>query len=136
MLSAHAKTDMIPWIHRLTFLVALAVAHVACVTPSVPIPPPSPEKVIFALDGDSGSATFRYGSDPSFSGAVVYVFNRDVGEGVITTAESDGSVSETAPFPAIAGDEIVITFETGAELSSTCVTIADGPSNSGLECEQ
>lgn len=127
---------MILWIHRFTLLVALAVAHVACGSPSVPIPPPSPEKVSFALDEDSGSATFSYGSDPSFGGAIVSIFNREVGEGIITTAESDGTVSETAPFPAILGDEIVITFDTGADLSSTCVTIANGQSNSGLECEQ
>ena len=127
---------MTSWLHRLSLLVALAIGHVACVTPSVPIPPPSPEKVFFALDADEGSATFRYGPDPSYGGAVVYVFNRVAGEGIITTAESDGSVLDSQPFPATEGDEIVITFETEAQLASTCVTIRDGQSSSGLECEQ
>jgi len=127
---------MTSWLHRLSLLIALAIGHLACVTPSVPIPPPSPENVFFALDADTGFATFRYGPEPSFAGAVVYVFNRDAGEGIITTAESDGSVLDTPPFPAIEGDEIVITFESEAQLGSTCVTIRDGQSNSGLECEQ
>ncbi|MCP4449021.1 MAG: hypothetical protein GY811_27355 [Myxococcales bacterium] len=127
---------MTRWLQRLAFLALLALSIQACVTPSVPIPPPSPEKVFFALDGDIGSATFRYDPDPSFARAIVYVFNRDVGQGIITTAEIDGSVSQTEPFPALEGDEIVITFETEYQLSSTCVTIRDGQSSSGFECEQ
>lgn len=127
---------MTTWLHRVALLIALAIGPFACVTPSVPIPPPSPEKIIFALDVDTGSATFSYGPDASYGGAVVYVFNRDAGEGIITTAEENGSVLESPPFPAILGDEIVITFETEAQLSSTCVIIRDGQSSSGFECEQ
>lgn len=91
---------------------------------------------MFALDSDAGTATFQFDPDPSYGGAVVYVFNRDVGEGIITTADIDGSVSQTPPFPAVEGDEIVITFELETQIGSTCVTIRDGRSNSGLECEQ
>ena len=127
---------MIRRLQRLALLVALATGLCACVTPSVPIPPPTPEKIFFALDGDTGVASFRYGPDPSYALAVVYVFNRDVGQGVITTAENDGSVLMTEPFPALEGDEIVVTFETESQLSSTCVTIRDGQSSSGLECVQ
>ncbi len=127
---------MTRWPPRLSLLLVLVWGLGACVTPSVPIPPPTPDKVIFALDTDTGSATFRFDADASYANAVVYVFNRDVGEGIITTAAADGSVAPTPPFPAIEGDEIVITFELASQISSTCVTIRDGRSNSGLECEQ
>jgi len=122
------------WLQRLVLCIVLVAAFSGCVTPSVPIPPPEPEKIFFALDGDAGEATFRYDPAPSYAGAIVYVFNRDVGQGIITTAESDGSVTTTDPFPAFGGDEIVVTFETDQQLSSTCVKVQDGQSNSGLEC--
>jgi nucleoside-diphosphate-sugar epimerase len=41
--------------------------------------------------------------------AKVYVFNKDQGQGIITTANINGGVPETAPFPAAIGDEF---FET------------------------
>jgi hypothetical protein len=66
---------------------------------------------------------------------VVYVFNRDAGEGVITVAGPDGRVSPTAPFPAQEGDEVVISFELANQLASTCVRLRDGPSSSGLKCD-
>lgn len=103
-------------------------------TPSVPIPPPEPEKVSFSLDLESGFAIFEYAPSASSSNAIVYIFNRDLGEGVITTAQSDGRVLPTDPFPAMGGDEIVITFETETQLSSTCVRMADGQSSSANEC--
>ena len=106
----------------------------ACTSHSVPIPPPSPESVVFSLDLESGQATFRYDPAPAFAGATVYVFNRQAGEGVITTAEADGSVMETSPFPAMGGDEVIITFETEGQLSSTCITMRDGRSSSALKC--
>ncbi len=120
--------------HWLQFVLLVVLA--GCVTPSVPIPPPQPELVYFTVDTAVGEATFRYGPDPSYQGATVYVFNRNAGEGIITTAEADGSVVTTQPWPAMLGDEVVITFETQAQLSSTCLILQDGQSNSGLECEQ
>ncbi len=132
----HNTPMMNLWLRRLALPLALFVGLMACVTPSVPIPPPSPENVYFSLDGAEGTATFSYGPDASYGGAVVYVFNRDVGGVIITTAAADGSVAESEPFAAMAGDEVVVTFELGEELSSTCLVLQDGPSNSGLECEQ
>ncbi len=120
---------------KFTLLVALAGTTIAgCASHSVPIPPPSPESVVFSLDLDAGEASFSYDPDPAFAGATVYVFNRQAGEGVITTAEADGSVMETTAFPAMTGDEVVVTFETEGQLSSTCVTMRDGRSSSALRC--
>jgi hypothetical protein len=121
---------------KFTLLAALAGASLAgCTSHSVPIPPPSPESVVFSLDLDAGEASFSYDADPDYSGATVYVFNRQAGEGVITTAEADGSVMETPAFPAMSGDEVVVTFEAEGQLSSICVTMRDGRSSSALECE-
>jgi hypothetical protein len=112
---------------------ALLVGVAGCVTPSVPIPPPEPERIAFALDADAGTATFSYGRSV-YQGAVVYVFNRDRGVGVITTAESDGSVAPTAPFAAADGDDVVVTFDRDDQLAAVCVTLHDGPSSSAYEC--
>jgi len=113
---------------------ALPLWYGAGCTPSVPIPPPEPEKVRFALDLDLGTASFEYAPSASSSNAIVYIFNRDLGEGIITTAQPDGRVLPTEPFPAMSGDSIVITFETEEQLSSTCVRMADGQSSSAAEC--
>ena len=123
-------------LQRLCLVTALASAIVAgCTSHSVPIPPPSPESVVFSLDLDEGLASFEYDATPAFAGATVYVFNREAGEGVITTAGADGSVKQTSPFPAMVGDEVVVTFETEGQLASTCVTMRDGRSSSALECD-
>ena len=115
---------------------ALAALLAACATPSIPIPPPSPEDMAFDVDAEAGSARFSYEPDPDYASAIVYVFNRDAGEGIITTADGDGAVAPTEPFPAQEGDEVVVTFELESQLASTCVVVADGPSSSGRECDR
>jgi len=120
------------WCSRF-FVFALVVGG-ACNTPSVPIPPPSPELMTFAVDIDAGSARFRYEANSDFGGALVYVFNRDVGAGIIATARDDGSVGPTEAFPATDGDEVVITFELEEQLASTCIRVADGRSSAANEC--
>jgi hypothetical protein len=116
-------------------LAVLAVVGLAgCFTPSVPIPPPEPEKMSFGVDLTAGEAQFSYEANASYHDAVVYVFNRDKGEGVITTARTDGSVPSTPPFPAEEYDQIVITFELETQQASTCVELHEGPSSSEYEC--
>jgi hypothetical protein len=110
-------------------LFALVVGAVVggCVTPSIPIPPPEPERMTFTIDTQAGAASFAYAPEPNYADAVVYVFNRDRGQGVITTARPDGSVGPTAPFPATVGDQIAVTFETADSIAGTCVQInSDG----------
>ena len=87
------------------------------------------------VDLDLGTAQFSYQATGSYAGAIVYVFNRNVGEGVITTADERGAVAPTEPFPAREDDEIVISFELESQLVSTCVRLRDGPSSSALECD-
>lgn len=119
----------------LALFVSSLLALTSCVTPSVPIPPPEPEKMVFAYDGMAGTATFTFDQDPSYGGAVVYVFNRNQGTGIIETAAADGSVGPTRPFAANLGDQVLVTFELDTQLSATCVEFQDGRSSSALECD-
>jgi|GEM_PF-2197197 len=128
----------------------LALCFGACASPTVPVPPPNPESMVFDIDelptdGARGLARFSYDGDVDNGGAIVFVFNRTLGEGVITTAEPDGTVLPTAPFPvggvgddadqeAMAGDEIIISFEIEDQVSSTCVRIAAGRSSFAARC--
>lgn len=89
----------------------------------------------FEVDLAGGTATFEYAPVADYAGAVVYVFNRDAGRGVITTADGDGRVPPTEPFPAVEGDEIVVSVELESQISSTCVHLRDGQSSSNLECD-
>src|SRR5688572_7832930 len=98
----------------------------ACITPSIPIPPPEPVAMTFTVDGIEGQATFQYRATQRFADAVVYVFNQDQGEGIITMARPDGSVGPSRPFPAVVGDRLVITFDVDTETVSTCVRLREG----------
>ena len=104
-------------------LCAVLAAAVACITPSIPIPPPDQDAMTFELDAAAGTATFSYEPTDVFAGAVVYIFNRDAGRGVIETARADGSVGPSAPLPATAGDQMVVTFDVDGEATSTCVVL-------------
>ena len=109
----------------LALLAALLLGG-GCITPSIPIPPPEPERMEFEVDVTAGEATFAYPADDNYAGAIVYVYNRTVGEGIITTARDDGSVAQTPPFPATFGDEVAVTIEAEAQVVSTCVELTDG----------
>lgn len=124
------------WIGGCLAALALGGLVSSCMTPTIPIPPPEPEKIAFEVDIDAGVARFTYDPFPSYANAIVYVFNRDQGQGVITTAESNGSVAPTAPFPGAAGDHVVVTFELDGDLGSTCVELQQGQSSSANECSQ
>ena len=106
---------------------ALLTLIAACFTPSIPIPPPEPGLMTFTVDpGTPGEATFRYGPTPNYGDAVVYVFNRTQGRGIIDTARPDGSVGPTPAFPAADDDQIAVTFETTEQVVSSCVVFRSG----------
>jgi hypothetical protein len=101
----------------------LVVGLGGCITPSIPIPPPEPTEMRFPIDVAAGTATFSYLPESNFANALVYVYNRNREVGVIAHARADGSVGPTMPFPAGDGDNIVVTFQTSDDASSTCVVI-------------
>lgn len=115
-----------------TLVLLLAAVLGGCNTPSIPIPPPSPEAMEFEIDVAVGEGTFSYPADSNYADAIVYVFNRDAGTGVIDTARADGSVGPTAPFPTEDGDEIAVTFEAELQVVSTCIVL-DEDGVSGTE---
>lgn len=116
-----------------SILVALVAASAVCVTPSVPIPPPDVAKMTVEIDAEQGLVQFAYAPDPSYGGAVVYLFNESIGEGIIATARDDGSVGPTEPFAAEIDDRLIVTFELDEQLSSRCVII--GESRPLIECD-
>jgi len=124
---ATLETGLVSVIRTFALAVALAVGcALACNTPSIPIPPPERDAVVFEHDDADGTATFSYRADLDYSFAVVYVFNRTQGLGIIDTARGDGSVGPTARFPADIGDQIQITFELDDQLAGICVPMTEG----------
>jgi hypothetical protein len=120
---------------RMASLVALALTFAGCAVPSVPVPPPEPNAMIFDLR-DDGTATYRAdATDTRWGSSIVYVLNADVGIGVIVTAESDGSVAETPPFPGVDGDVIRIRYETADDVGSQCVFLHQGRSSDAAKCK-
>ena len=120
-------------LQRILALAAGLALAVACNTPSIPIPPPELSNMSFDYDEAAGTATYSYGRDEDFGGAVVYVYNRDQGVGVIDTARADGTVGPTAPFSAALGDNIVVTYEAEEQLVTICAVLAAGPPST--ECD-
>jgi hypothetical protein len=119
---------------RLALLGIVVVA--ACVTPSIPIPPPDPAKMTFAVDTTNGLATFAYAPTDIYIGAVAFVYNRDKGVGVIENAHDDGSVGPTAPVAAVIGDQIVVTFQREDQSVSTCIRLRDGAQDPTVSCSR
>lgn len=110
---------------RLALLIGLAVVS-GCITPSIPIPPPDPAKMVFEVDGVGGTAVFSYPPDVNYQGALVFVFNRDRGVGVIQQANADGSVGPTQPVAAAVDEQLVVTFQRDDQTVSTCIRLRNG----------
>ena len=118
--------------------IAVLIASLAgCVTPSIPIPPPDPTKMEFDIDATTAvnTAVFSYPPDDRIADSIVFVFNRDQGEGIIVSARADGSVGPTKPFPAIANNQVVVTFQNGDQTVSTCVRIRQGTQSPTAYCD-
>jgi hypothetical protein len=103
----------------------------ACNSPFIPIPPPNPtfEPPVAVEDGRGGTrlmwGVFSPPTQP-MARATVFLFNRDLGQGVIVRAGEDGAYSTS-----IEGqreDEILIHFETddGESSQSICRPLREG----------
>lgn len=118
-------------------LTGLAIGLTGCVTPSIPIPPPDPSSMTFKISGagtGESRASFEYPPEANYSEATVFVFNRDRGVGIITTAEVDGSVNATQPVAADLGEQIVVTFERDDQTVSTCIRLREGAQSATDYC--
>ena len=118
-------------------LVAGTLWASGCVTPSIPIPPPDPALMTFQLQGDVGNtvASFAYPSHPTLVDAVVFIYNRDKGMGIIENAHPDGSVGPTAAVRADLGDQMVVSFQRDDQTASTCVRLKDGAQTGTSYCD-
>ena len=112
----------------------LVLALAGCNTPSIPIPPPDPALMTFTLAGEPGDhvASFSYPANVHYEDAVVFVYNRDRGVGIIEAARLDGSVGPTAPVRAELGEQIVVSFQRDDQSSSQCIRLREGAQN-GLD---
>jgi hypothetical protein len=119
---------------RLLVVFSLGISS-SCVTPSIPIPPPSPERMQFSIDAGLGFARFSYPATDNYADATVYVFNRDRKVGIIAVADSSGRVAPTEPFAATAGNQVVVTFERDEQAVSTCVRIREGAQSNADPCD-
>ena len=129
--AACSENDLVISVRRAVLVVATALVLGSCFTPSIPIPPPDPDQMLFAAElSTPGLATFRYAATDNYADAVVYIFNETEGRGIIDTARADGSVGPTEPFPAQLDDRIQVTFEADAQVVSTCVVYREGTPSS------
>src|SRR5580658_8157096 len=97
---------------RLRVILFIGGLLAGCVSPSIPIPPPDPAMMDFQISGSGTTeATFEYPPDASYVDGVVYVFDQNLGDGVIEAASPTGAFKQTQPFAATIGDQVIVTIQ-------------------------
>ncbi len=125
---------------RPTVLIAVMIGALglgACVTPSIPIPPPDPTEMTFDLMStpESGSyAIFSYPPNLNYKDATIYVFDLNNGGGVFHVANPDNSFGPLQPLPAIAGDQINVAVESEDQTISRCIVLRQGTQDPNAYC--
>jgi hypothetical protein len=107
-----------------------------CVTPSIPIPPPDPSMMTFHITtvGTNATAVLTYPATDAYRGGVAFVYNRNLGAGIIQRCNTDGSIGPTQPTTAKAGDEMVVSVQVGDQTESTCIVLQEGVQNPTAYC--
>jgi hypothetical protein len=118
-------------------LLAIVIAGLAgCVTPSIPIPPPDPSAMEFTVsrddNGDINTASLYYPPTQNYCGGVAYVFNRQLGTGIIETVKASCAIGPTTPVAARADDELVISVENDEQTVSTCIVLTASGTAAGV----
>lgn len=126
------------WISRLRILLAatlLAAASFACVTPSVPLPPPLLDSLSF-VSPSAGMVVMKGLATQRHANVRFYVYNTSKGDGAIAQAAADGSFT-TDPFAGAAGDTVELYYDTpgGDRSEDTCVTLVLTGSLVGNTCD-
>jgi hypothetical protein len=112
---------------------AALFALISCNTPFIPIPPPSdptfaPLLVVDPVMGGSRTVwETRGGPNEATSAAKIFIFNRDVGAGVITRAGNDGAYV-ASPLDGHANDRVDIQYEkpSGERSAVICRLLQEG----------
>jgi hypothetical protein len=115
----------------------LLVVFAGCITPSIPIPPPDPTEMQFAITatGSASSAVFTYPPTDAYRNGTVYLYDRANGNGVFKLANADGSFGPTLPLPATAGDQVVVSIEGSEQTVSICVVLQQGAQDPNHVCQ-
>lgn len=102
-------------------LVLVLLVATACVTPQIPLPPPSIELMgVTVTDPDREVIELSSPANTQTHNALVIIFNESSGDGVVTKAAADGSF-HTIPFSAAEGDRLNIFYKRAEEYSDdTC----------------
>jgi hypothetical protein len=103
----------------------------ACNSVFIPIPPPDPT---FAEGSTPGEWSVSMPADSRASGALYYIFNENLGSGIIQRAETDGSMY-ASPWHGQVGDSIRIHWERSANESSSGICRPLGAGNVRVECQ-
>ena len=121
---------------RLAASIIVVAAFVAgCFAPSVPVPPPAPESMSFALDVTAGTATYTASLGGDWANTWVSIYDGTSGEGVLERSDGTGHVGPTQPWRAADGDHVRIVFERDdGEQSGLCLILRGGPSSSSNRC--
>ena len=124
------------YMRRIVFIAAIAWVG-ACVTPSIPIPPPDPSDMTFTIttppDGTSSTAVLTYPPDKNYEGGTAYLFNHDTGGGVFHIVNPDFSVGPLG-LEAKAGNQLVFTIEATDQTVSRCVVLREGTQDPNTYC--
>jgi hypothetical protein len=111
----------------------LALGGLACLTPSVPLPPPLLSSLSFQRSADVVGAVIIQGmATPRHANVRFYIFNRSRNDGVIAGAAADGSFT-SGPFAGADGDNVQLYFDTasGERSQTLCTTLSlSGPLSS------
>lgn len=106
------------WRWMAATLAALAFVPIfACNSVFIPIPPPDPT---FSESATPNEWSVAAGPDSRARGAFYYIYNVELGSGIIQRAADDGSVYAT-PLHGSVGDRIQLRWERGPGDASTTI---------------
>jgi len=128
---------------RLVAAIVAAVGFAGCITPTIPIPPPEPS--MMEIDptipipppepGTTYQWTFTYPPTSIYANGTAYIYDRNEGQGVIQDAAADGSIGPTMAFPAVLGDNVVVTVQLEQQTASTCIVLRAGQQDPNTYCQ-
>jgi hypothetical protein len=120
---------------RLWLATTLLAGLFACVTPSVPLPPPLISSLSFATAPAAGQVVMQGAATSRHANVRFYVYNRSKGDGAIAQAAADGSFT-TVPFLGAGGDTVQLYYDTpaGERSENICVTLQLTGSLVGNSC--
>jgi hypothetical protein len=121
---------------RLVTAILLGALVGGCVTPSIPIPPPDPAKMDFHLTvvDQASTAVMTYPPTQSYCGGVAYIYNRDLGVGVIQDVNTDCSIGPTPAVAAALGNQLVFSVTNDQQTVSSCIVLREGAQDPTTYC--